>query len=364
MSPERMEHLLSLVAPLIQKRDTNFRKSIPPAERLMVTLRFLASGDSQRSLTYLFRMGKKTVSRIISETTCAMVHVLSKTYMSCPSNETQWKKISEEFEQIWNFPHVVGAIDGKHIQIEAPPKTGTLYHNYKGFFSLVLMAICDAKYNFVCVDVGQYGSNNDSGVLANSRMGIRFDQEKMKLPADEKIEGIDEPDKFPYFLLGDEIFPLKHWLMRPYPGKLPEEERIYNYRHSRARRTIENAFGILVARWRLFHRPIKASIQNTESYVMACLCLHNYLRQTENSLYTPKGFIDIEYANGDIKPGEWRNQTQNGSGCLKNLNFAKGGRRTDAANKMRESLKSYVSSESGSVPWQLEYVRSCGKEKS
>ena len=78
------------------------------------------------------------------------------------------------------------------------------------------MAICDAKYNFVCVDVGQYGSNNDSGVLANSRMGIRFDQEKMKLPADEKIGGIDEPHKFPYFLLGDEILPLKHWLMRPY----------------------------------------------------------------------------------------------------------------------------------------------------
>ena len=47
----------------------------------------------------------------------------------------------------------------------------------------------------------KYGSNNDSGVLANSRMGIRFDQEKMKLPADEKFEGIDEPDKFPYFFI-------------------------------------------------------------------------------------------------------------------------------------------------------------------
>ena len=59
---------------------------------------------------------------------------------------------------------------------------------------------------------------------------------------------------------------------------------IYNYRHSRARRVIENAFGILRARWRIFSQPIKASVQNTEKYVMACLCLHNYLRQTENSL--------------------------------------------------------------------------------
>ena len=136
MSPERMDHLLNLVGPLIQKRDTNFRKSIPPSERLMLTLRFLASGDSQRSLTYLFRMGKKTVSRILNETCEALVKVLQPTYMSSPSSSDDWMRISKDFENLWQFPHVLGAIYGKHVQTEAPAKTGTLYHNNKGFLVL------------------------------------------------------------------------------------------------------------------------------------------------------------------------------------------------------------------------------------
>ena len=95
MSPERMEHLLPLIAPLIVKKGTNFRKVIPPAQRLMLTLRFLASGDSQILLTYLFRIRKKTVSRIISETSEALYEVLSKMYLNAPKNQNQWKKISE-----------------------------------------------------------------------------------------------------------------------------------------------------------------------------------------------------------------------------------------------------------------------------
>ena len=76
MSPERLEHLLGLVGPLAQKKkDTNLRKAIPVAESLMLTMRFLASGDSQVSLSYLFRMGKKGMSRVVSETSEAIIQV-------------------------------------------------------------------------------------------------------------------------------------------------------------------------------------------------------------------------------------------------------------------------------------------------
>ena len=76
MSPERFEHLLQLIGPKITKEDTRFRKSIPAGERLALTLRFLASGDSQKSLSFSYRMGTTTVSNIIKETCIALHEVL------------------------------------------------------------------------------------------------------------------------------------------------------------------------------------------------------------------------------------------------------------------------------------------------
>ena len=139
-------------------------------------------------------------------------------------------------------------------------------------------------------------SNNDSGVLKESVFVKAFVQHLFNYPGAKRIPGC-RLDKVPYFLVGDEIFPLKDWLMRPYPGKLDEASNIFNYRLSRARRDIENAFGILVARWRIFRGFIRSSVENVERYVLAALCLHNYLRQTDNASYCPSGCI---------KHGEWR----------------------------------------------------------
>ena len=306
MSPAHFDHLLSLVSPLISKRVTNFQQPISAGERLAVTLRFFASGESQQSLSFAYRMGKSTVSNILKETCDAIYQVLSPTYLRPPASHEDWLAISKEFEEQWNLPHVIGALDGKHIRIQCPQETGTLFHNYKGFFSIVLLALCDANYCFTLIDIGQYGSNNDSGVLANSEIGKRFDAGTAKLPPSASLEGCSY-DPLPYFIVGDEIFPLKTLLMRPYPGKMiKEEQSAYNYRHSRAKQVIENTFGILVSCWRLFNMSIIAKVENIQTYVKAAIVLHNYLRQTENSIYCPAGFVDSENSSGQIKPGQWR----------------------------------------------------------
>lgn len=236
-----------------------------------------------------------------------------------------------------------------------PKNTGTLYYNYKGFFSIVLLAICDANYCFTMFDLGQYGSNNDSGVLSHSEMGQCFDEGSLFVPDESDIEGT-ETFKLPYYLVGDEIFPLKVWLMRPYPGPLVEDaEKIFNYRLSRARRTIENAFGILCARWRIFQKPIKGTVENVEKITLAALVLHNYLKQTENATYSPAGFVDSEDKGGNIKEGEWRADNENGG--LVSINPVRGCRYKQNAIKMRESIKAYVNSEIGSVPWQYTYMK-------
>ena len=128
--------------------------------------------------------------------------------MKCPKSPEDWKAISKKFEEDCNFPHVAGAIDGKHTRIQCPKLSGTLSHNYKGLFSIVLLALCDVDNCFTLFNLESYGSNNDSGVLANSAMGQEFESVGMKLPAPEDLSSCSfEP--LPYFLLGDEIFPLK-----------------------------------------------------------------------------------------------------------------------------------------------------------
>ena len=128
-------------------------------------------------------------------------------------------------------------------------------------------------------------------MLANFSIGKEIEAGEMNISPPRHQEGCSF-DPLPYYLVGEEIFSLKIWLMRPYPGKLSEEERILHYQSSRTRRVIANTFGILAARWRIYHSPIIASIENAESYVLATIALHNYLRLTDNAVYTPVGFVD------------------------------------------------------------------------
>ena len=95
---------------------------------------------------------------------------------------------------------------------------------------------------------------------------------------------------------------------------------------------------------------------------MACLCLRNYLRQTENSLYIPQGFVDVELADGKINEREWRSQAEQ-DGCLKLMKPPKGGWRKILENEFRENLKHFGNSEIGSVPWQVYYVKSVGETR-
>ena len=154
---------------------------------------------------------------------------------------------------MWDVPHCIGAIDNKHITIECPANSGCLYYNYKGFFSLFLLEICDAKCTFTFIDTGSYGSNNDCGILAKSLIRKKFDDIKMNLPSAEDLAGFSK-NPLNYFLVGDEIFPLKAWLLRPYPANLTDSQKVFNHRLSRSRRTVENTFGILASRWRIFRR--------------------------------------------------------------------------------------------------------------
>ncbi|XP_025264895.1 uncharacterized protein LOC112638079 [Camponotus floridanus] len=190
MTVNQFEKLLDIVKHRLIKISP--RKPLSPEFRLVMTLYYLAHGPSMQVVAWSFCVSKSTVSNVIRETCAVIWDELSPIYLKPPTTE-EWEIKATEFWYRWNLPNCFGAMDGKHITIQAPKKSG---------------------------------STNLRGTNI----------------------------AFPYFVAADEAFPLKHYIMRPYPGtNLSEKQQIFNYRLSRARRVIENTFGILASRWRILH---------------------------------------------------------------------------------------------------------------
>ena len=155
-----------------------------------------------------------------------------------------------------------------------------------------------------------------------------------------------------YFFVGNDAFPLRHYLMKPFPSRgLSHKERLYNYRLSRARRTVENAFGILANRFRVFHTAICLQPDNVESVIIAACVLHNILR---NRKLMPTSVGDSENPQThEIIEGTWRDE---GTPLVQTLPRALGRNNTQFAIKQRILLRDYVTSDVGSVPWQENMV--------
>jgi len=189
-----------------------------------------------------------------------------------PQDGNGWKQIATEFEQLWNYPHCIGAVDGKHIEIRKPAGCGS-YYNYKNTFSIVFMAIVNANYEFIMIDVGSNGRYSDGGVFANTTFFLKLKNKQLKISEPEPLSNFNV--NMPYvFVANDNI-------MKPYIRKnlTNREQLIFNYRLSRNRRIVENAFSIMASRFRILLTTINLSPEKTRIITLACCHLHNYLRQ-------------------------------------------------------------------------------------
>ncbi|XP_066598848.1 uncharacterized protein [Prorops nasuta] len=151
-------------------------------ERLSIILRYLATGNLLVSLSYLYLAGLTTVSNIIGETTEIIWDCLHKEVIPPMLTKHDWLRISNHFENKWNFNHCIGPIDGKHVFIQCPNNAGSSYFNYKNTHSIILLGICDANYNFTFVDIGAFGRRSDGEVFRDSKIGEKFHLKRMNLP--------------------------------------------------------------------------------------------------------------------------------------------------------------------------------------
>ena len=122
--------LVDILKPLLQKFSP-FRVPLSTEEKLAVTLRFMATGETYESLQFGFLMAANTICKIVPETCDAIIRLLGPIHLKTPTTANEWMKISNDFESFWNFPNCLGAIDGKHISIKKPMHSGTDYYNYK-----------------------------------------------------------------------------------------------------------------------------------------------------------------------------------------------------------------------------------------
>ncbi|XP_046684544.1 uncharacterized protein LOC124370299 [Homalodisca vitripennis] len=224
-------------------------------------------------------MGDRTVANIVNEVSVAIWTTMQPDYLPQPTSET-WLSIASDFNSRWNFLHCVGAIDGKHIVIKKPNKSGSSYYNYKHTFSIVLMAAVDATSKFTFIDVGSMGRFSDGNIFSSCELEKKMVRGSLKLPSPSELPSFQH--SMPYVFVGDEAFPLMCNLMRPYPKKQVtdnHENKVFNYRLSRARQTVECAFGILASRFRVFQKPFEIKVSSVVSVVKAACLLHNYLRR-------------------------------------------------------------------------------------
>lgn len=202
------------------------------------------------------------------------------------------------------------------------------------------MAIVDHRYRFIYVNIGYTGSGSDGGIFQSC--GLLEALENNLLP-----DGL--------FLVGDDAFPLKKYLMKPHSDsrrRLSYFEKVFNCRLSRARRISENAFGILVSRFRLFERPLAVKPSTVNKLVSAACCLNNCLSESSPESYFPSGCIDREDLHtGVVIPGKWREEINQ----LRNLEPYGGPQSTIVAKKMRDRFKNYFNNE-GVVSWQYKHI--------
>ena len=318
----------------------------------MLAIRFLATGETYRSLSLQFRVSERAISYIIDEVTKAIVQYIWKDYIKISSTLEDWLKISGTFQSRWNFPNCLGAINGKYIQIRPPPGTGSKYFNYKKTFSIILLAIAGPDYECIYVDIGSNGWMNDTGVWSSSDLREKLKDDCLNIPA---------PTPLPlgyisilYVFLGDDALALKSYVIKPYPqANLTPEKRVYNYHYSRARRISENLFGIVVNKWRILQQPLNLSPEKARTITTCSLVLHNFLQKSlSKNDYTLAGFVDSVNSKGELVRGCWRSKKGNSLGVFSFSIVSQLGRKAPKNSKViRDIFAEYFTNE-GSVEWQ------------
>ncbi|XP_036410905.1 protein ANTAGONIST OF LIKE HETEROCHROMATIN PROTEIN 1-like [Megalops cyprinoides] len=272
MSKDTFFFLCNKLKPRLTRQDTHFRLALPLEKRVAVALWRLATNVEYRTISTLFGVGRSTVCKCVRDVCHAIVSLLKPLYLQQPS-EQEMEDTARLFNTRWGFPHCIGAIDSLHIAIIAPSNNTADYWNSAGWLSVVLQGVVNGLGQFWDVCAGFPGSTEDVTILQNSTLWATASEGGLSPQPPRSFMG--RPLR--YLLLGDAAYPLQSWLLKCYSdsGQLTPRQQAFNYRLSRARSVIENAFLRLKARWQCLHKRNDCSLDLLPTMILACCILHN-----------------------------------------------------------------------------------------
>ncbi|XP_071948245.1 uncharacterized protein [Antedon mediterranea] len=262
-----------------------------------MTIWRLATCCDLRTIGNLFGVHRSTVCRAVYQVCQTIVDVMYHDYIVWPTGERLQETI-QGFSQEHGFPQCGGAIDGSHIPIKAPHISTADYYNRKGWYSMILQAVVDHKLRFIDVNVGWPGKVHDARVFRNSSIYERGQRGQLfPREASVEMEGID----IPVFIIGDPAYPLLPWLMKGFPegANFNRQQRTFNYRLSRARMVVEQAFGQLKGRWRILMRRNDTHVSKVPLMVSSCCVLHNFCISQNDEVELEEIHVNEENINED-----------------------------------------------------------------
>ena len=276
VSKETFSFILSKIRHRLE-RETLCEEPISPECRLAICLYRLGRGDYLYTIAEMAGLGVSTVCTIVNEVSQAIVECMWEECVSSfmPKTDEDFIEKMSDTKELWQFPYSWASIDGCHIPIKCPPggqEANKEYHNFKNFYSVVLMAMVDAKYRFVWGSCGFPGNSHDSVILQSTKFWSNVKDGNFLPKFSQEENGL----LIPPLVIGDSAFPFENWLMKPFTNAvLTPPQRYFNYRLSRARMVIEGAFGQLKGRWRFLLRKSESDHQRMKVATLSCMVLHN-----------------------------------------------------------------------------------------
>ncbi|KAH7977556.1 hypothetical protein HPB49_002343 [Dermacentor silvarum] len=270
VNPSTFRYLVISLQCVLERQVTNMRKPISAEKRVAVGLYRLCSSAEDRTIAHLFGIGRSTVNIVYREFCRAVVDIHEGTWVRMPRKEEIAEQM-REFHAVTGFPQAMGALDGCHFPISPPKKDAADYYDYKGWYSIILLAVADHRYRFLYLKVESLGRCHDAHVYGRSRLKTIVESDHFNSPV-SVIEGMPVLP----IMLCDQAFTLTPHLMKPH-ANVPSgsKQAIFNYNLSKSRRIVENAFGRVKARFRFILKRMECKLSNAKLAIRASCTLHN-----------------------------------------------------------------------------------------